>query len=211
MENSNNVIKIGGRICSDFVLNHEAHGKEFFRFDVEVLRLSGSTDVLPVIASERILNRESTKPGMYVQITGQIRSYNIYVPTDRRNKFVLTIFAKDIILPEPRERTDPNDVFFNGYLCKPPVYRTTPFGREIADLHLAVNLPNKKSSYIPCIAWRHDARLVEKLGVGENIRIWGRMQSRQYQKQNENGEVLEKTAYEVSISKIEVAETEEFG
>ena len=208
MENSNNIIDIGGRICSDFVFSHEIYGEGFYRFDVEVFRLSESADVLPVTVSERIIDREIMMPGVHVHINGQIRSYNSYVEADRRNKLVLTIFAQDITLPEVSEGTNPNDVFLNGFLCKPPVYRTTPFGREIADLLLAVNRPYNKSDYIPCIAWGRNARFAGKLGVGDNIRIWGRMQSRQYQKRKEDGEVLEKTAYEVSVSKIEVVEAE---
>lgn len=207
MENilANNHINIAGKICSDFVFSHEVYGEGFYRFEVEIYRLSEATDILPVTISERIIDRARLPVGTIVQITGQIRSYNNYVEVDRKNKLVLTIFARDIEVLEGPIEINPNDIYLNGFICKPPVYRTTPFGREIADLLIAVNRSYNKSDYIPCIAWGRNARFAGKLMVGENIRLWGRMQSRQYQKRRENGEVLEKTAYEVSVSKIEVS------
>jgi hypothetical protein len=205
MENSNNQINIAGRIYSDFSFSHEVYGEGFYRFDVEVERLSEAMDVLPVTVSERIIDRGRMTAGEWVQNEGQIRSYNNYVEADHKNKLVLTVFARDItILGTPAEN-NPNDVFLDGFICKPPVYRTTPFGREIADILLAVNRSYNKSDYIPCIAWGRNARYAGKLSVGDNVRLWGRMQSRQYQKRRDNGEVTEKTAYEVSVSKIEVA------
>ena len=214
MENTNNIIDIGGIICSDFTFSHEIYGEGFYRFDVEVPRLSEAADVLPVTVSERIIDRTTMVQGVMINIAGQIRSYNSYIEAEQRNKLVLTIFAQDIAIsdstPEDEAFKNPNDVYLNGYLCKPPVYRTTPFGREIADLLLAVNLPYNKSDYIPCIAWGRNARYAGRLTVGENIRIWGRMQSRKYQKRTEAGDVLEKTAYEVSIAKVEInTDTEE--
>ena len=207
MENINNHIGIAGRICSDFEFSHELYGEGFYRFDVEIYRLSEASDILPVTISERIINMSGVNAGTWVYIIGQIRSYNNYVEVDRRNKLVLTVFARDIEVLEGGEEQhmeiNPNDVHLNGFICKPPIYRTTPFGREIADILLAVNRSYNKSDYIPCIAWGRNARYAGKLAVGSNIRIWGRMQSRLYQKRYENGEVLEKTAYEVSISKIE--------
>ena len=204
MENSNNFIEVGGCVQSDLVFSHEIYGEGFYRFDVEVERLSGTADALPVTVSERIIDKQAMKPGQLVLIRGQIRSYNNYVEADRKNKLVLTIFARDIELLDEAVDPKPNDVFLNGYLCKPPIYRTTPFGREIADLLVAVNRSYNKSDYIPCIAWGRNARYAGRLAVGDNIRIWGRMQSRQYQKRKDDGEVLEKTAYEVSTAKIEV-------
>jgi len=209
MENSNNFIEVGGCVLSDLVFSHEIYGEGFYRFDVEVERLSGTADALPVTVSERIIDKEAMKPGQLVLIRGQIRSYNNYVEADRKNKLVLTIFARDIELLGEAIDTKPNDVFLNGYLCKPPIYRTTPFGREIADLLVAVNRSYNKSDYIPCIAWGRNARYAGRLTVGDNIRLWGRMQSRQYQKRKDDGEVLEKTAYEVSTAKIEVVLPEE--
>ena len=222
MENINNHIGIAGRVHSDFEFSHEVYGEGFYRFDVEIFRLSEASDILPVTVSERIIDTDGVNVGAWVYIEGQIRSYNNYVEEDRRNKLVLTLFARDIEfleipigavaeeaenLPELLD-INPNDVFLNGYICKPPVYRTTPFGREIADILLAVNRSYNKSDYIPCIAWGRNARFAGKLTVGANIRVWGRMQSRPYQKKYESGEVVEKVAYEVSISKIESGASE---
>jgi len=205
----NNQIGIAGKMYSDFTFSHEVYGEGFYRFETEVYRLSEASDILPVTISERIIDMSELSIGTWLYVSGQIRSYNSYVEADRRNKLVLTVFARDIeVLAEKTdELTDvnPNDVYLNGYICKPPIYRTTPFGREIADILLAVNRSYNKSDYIPCIAWGRNARFAGKLTVGSNIRVWGRMQSRPYQKRYDNGEVQEKTAYEVSISKIEDA------
>ena len=208
MENINNHIGIAGRVHSDFEFSHEVYGEGFYRFEVEIYRLSEASDILPVTISERIIDMAEMNVGDWIYIMGQIRSYNNYVEEDRRNKLVLTVFARDIEVIEENIDLNPNDVFLNGFICKPPIYRTTPFGREIADILLAVNRSYNKSDYIPCIAWGRNARYAGKLSVGSNIRIWGRMQSRPYQKRFESGEVIEKTAYEVSISKIESAPIE---
>ncbi|MCL2455955.1 MAG: single-stranded DNA-binding protein [Defluviitaleaceae bacterium] len=200
--NSTNAIDIAGQICSELSFSHEIYGEGFWRFDVEVGRLSGQSDVLPVTVSERIIEREKMIPGQSLRIAGQIRSYNNYVESDRKNKLVLTIFARDIILEDDCEEI-PNDVFLDGFLCKPAIYRVTPFGREISDLLIAVNRSYNKSDYIPCIAWGRNARYAGKLQVGDRVRLWGRMQSRRYQKKLDETTVLEKTAYEVSIAKIE--------
>jgi single-stranded DNA-binding protein len=205
MENSNNFIDIGGTIHSDFTFSHEIYGEGFWRFDVDVGRLSGQSDILPVTVSERIVDRERMQIGQAVSINGQIRSYNNYVEADRKNKLVLTIFARDITYVEEAPQTSPNEVFLDGFLCKPAIYRTTPFGREISDMLIAVNRSYNKSDYIPSIAWGRNARYSSKLQVGDRIRIWGRMQSRRYQKKVDEETVLEKTAYEVSASKIEIA------
>jgi len=204
MTNGNNTIDVGGRIMTDFSFSHEVYGEGFYRFDLEVDRLSGNSDVLPVTISERIVSRSEMVPGKLVRISGQVRSYNSYVEADKKNKLVLTVFARDIIMPESMPDTKPNEVFLDGFLCKPAIYRTTPFGREIADLLVAVNRSYNKSDYIPCIAWGRNARYAGKLGVGDHIRVWGRMQSRGYQKRFPDGTVLEKVAYEVSVSKVEV-------
>jgi len=204
MENSNNIIDISGRVASEFVFSHEIYGEGFYRFDVEVGRLSGADDILPVTVSERIVEKNAIVPGQLVQIRGQIRSYNNYVEADKRNRLVLTVFARDIELISEDPGPSQNDVFLDGFLCKPAIYRTTPFGREISDLLVAVNRSYNKSDYIPCIAWGRNARYASKLEVGDRVRLWGRMQSRQYQKKLENGEVLEKTAFELSVSKVEI-------
>ena len=209
MENSNNFIDVGGRIISDFVFSHEIYGEGFYRFDVEIGRLSGAGDVLPVTVSERIVDKDAMLIGQLIRVNGQIRSYNNYVEADKRNKLVLTVFARDIELIADLPEQNPNDVYLDGFLCKPAIYRTTPFGREISDLLLAINRSYNKSDYIPCITWGRNARYASKLTVGDRVRIWGRMQSRIYQKKLENGEVLEKTAFEVSVSKIEIITAEQ--
>lgn len=201
---SNNIISIVGTIVSDYVFNHEVFGEGFYIFNVEVARLSDAADILPVTISERIMDKEIIKVGDLVSITGQIRSYNNFIESENRNRLVLTVFARDYELLSGDENVNPNDVYLNGYICKPPVYRTTPFGREIADLLIAVNRSYNKSDYIPCITWGRNARFGSKLCVGDNLRIWGRMQSRCYQKKQENGEIIDKVAYEVSVSKLEM-------
>ena len=208
MENSNNFIDIGGSIASEFAFSHEIYGEGFYRFDVEVNRLSGAGDILPVTISERIVDKDAMIVGQPVRINGQIRSYNNYIEADRRNKLVLTLFARDIEFAVNHPEESPNDVFLDGYLCKPAIYRTTPFGREISDLLVAVNRSYNKSDYIPCIAWGRNARYAGKLDVGDRVRLWGRMQSRQYQKRLDTGDILEKTAYEVSVSKVEIVAEE---
>ncbi|MCL1878875.1 MAG: single-stranded DNA-binding protein [Defluviitaleaceae bacterium] len=205
MNNGNNIIDIGGRICSEFTFSHEIYGEGFWRFDVDVGRMSGQSDILPVTVSERIVERDKMLPGVAVRISGQIRSYNNYVETDRRNKLVLTVFARDVEIVADVPLNYPNEVFLDGYLCKPTIYRTTPFGREISDILIAVNRSYNKSDYIPCITWGRNARFAGKLEVGDHIRLWGRMQSRQYQKKLSEEMILEKTAYEVSVAKIEIA------
>ena len=203
-----NHIDLGGRIQSELSFSHEIYGEGFYRVDVEVDRLSGAGDILPITVSERIINSDELQIDTKVQIQGQIRSYNNYVESDKKNKLVLTVFARDIEVVDELPEQYPNEVFLDGYLCKPAVYRTTPFGREIADLLVAVNRSYNKSDYIPCIAWGRNARYAGKLGVGERIRLWGRMQSRKYQKRMEDGSVTEKVAYEVSVSKLELVTAE---
>lgn len=134
---------------------------------------------------------------------GQFRSYNSYENGD--NRLVLTVFAKDLRHVEKTEDKNPNSLYLNGFICKAPVYRTTPFGREITDLLLAVNRSYNKSDYIPVIAWGRNARFCKNINVGDNIKIWGRIQSRVYQKHISEDEVIEKTAYEVSVSRMEMA------
>ena len=204
MDNSNNFINICGVISSDFEFSHEIYGEGFYRFNVEISRLSGASDILPVTISERIVDKENMTIGKVVDITGQIRSYNNYVELDKRNRLVLTVFARDIELLDQVPENHPNEVILDGYLCKPGIYRTSPFGREIADLLVAVNRSYNKSDYIPCIAWGRNARYASRIQVGDRIRLFGRMQSRGYQKKLENGDVIDRVAYEVSIAKIEV-------
>jgi len=206
MDYENNCIEVCGLVVSDYEHSHQLHMENFYRFNVEVDRLSGTSDILPVTASERVIARELMRAGIFVRISGQIRTYNNYVEEERRNKLVQTLFARDIELLDVQPDEITNEVYLTGYLCKPAVYRTTPFGREIADLLLAVNRTYGKSDYIPCIAWGRNARFAGRLSVGDKIHIQGRMQSRIYEKKLPTEEVVEKTAYEVSISSLALVE-----
>ena len=198
----NNIVTISGKIVSNLEFSHEVYGEGFYNFMLEVPRLSESSDIIPVTVSERLIAKDKPEMGDLVGIEGQFRSYNSY--NNEGNKLVLTVFAREIeILRDETRVKNPNQIYLNGYVCKKPIYRTTPFGREITDILLAVNRPYNKSDYIPCIAWGRNARYSESLQVGDNVKIWGRIQSREYQKKLESGEVLTKVAYEVSISKME--------
>lgn len=206
-----NSVKIIGKMVTPLNFSHEIYGEGFYTFEVEVPRLSDSVDILPVTISERLIIDMDLDVGSFVEIYGQLRSYNRYI--DNSSRLILTVFARDIILlideDEIKEMLqDPNEIFLDGYICKPPIYRTTPLGREITDLLIAVNRAYNKSDYIPCIAWGRNARFCEKLLVGDHIKIWGRIQSREYQKRYKNDKVETKVAYEVSISKLEHIEND---
>ncbi len=205
-----NYIKIVGNIFSDLEFSHEVFGEKFYEFLMEVPRLSDTKDILPVIISERIINDINMDIGNFIVIEGQFRSYNRY--EDTCNKLLLRVFVRDIYVPDEEEleemKRHPNEVFLNGYLCKETKFRTTPFGREITDMLIAVNRSYNKSDYIPCIAWGRNARYCEKLEVGDHIKLWGRIQSRRYQKKNEHESYETKTAYEVSVTKLEHIKTE---
>jgi single-stranded DNA-binding protein len=203
----NNVVTISGKIVSGAEYSHDVYGESFYSFAVDVPRLSKSSDKLVITISERLINKEDLEVGKHVEINGQFRSYNNY--NNKGSKLLLTIFARDIIFLDDEStntNANVNQIFLNGFICKKPIYRTTPFGREISDILLAVNRHYNKSDYIPCITWGRNARYCESLTVGDNIKIWGRIQSREYQKKFESGEVLNRMAYEVSISKMEVLE-----
>jgi single-stranded DNA-binding protein len=199
----NNMVTISGKIVSSMEFSHEVYGEGFYNFLLAVPRLSDSSDKISVTVSERLVGKQKLEEGKIIEVEGQFRSYNSY--NNESNKLVLTVFAREInFLEDEKKIKNPNQIYLNGYVCKRPVYRTTPFGREITDILLAVNRPYNKSDYIPCIAWGRNARYSECLEVGDNIKIWGRIQSREYQKKLDNGEILTKTAYEVSISKMEI-------
>ena len=197
MENENNVLCLCGVIEDAPALDHEVFGEQFFRMNLRVPRLSGAQDLLPVTVSERLMNSQ-VAPGVRLCISGQLRSYNKVV--GGAGRLLLTAFAQRLLAPEDGE--NPNIIHLTGALCKPPSFRTTPFGREIADLMLAVNRSYGKSDYIPCIAWGRTARFASGLNVGDHVQLQGRFQSRVYQKQLPDGTVQERTAYEVSVSRL---------
>ena len=200
----NNDVELTGVVDSELKFSHEVYGEGFYSFMVKVMRLSDISDLINVTVSERLLQNLVLKPGDTVSISGQFRSYNNY--TESGNRLILTVFARDIAInPEEANLKNPNYIYLNGFLCKKPVYRTTPFGREITDILIAVNRAYNKSDYIPCIAWGRNARFAGSLEVGENIKIWGRIQSREYQKRISETETVTKTAYEISVSKMESA------
>ena len=224
----NNYLTLVGKVTSEKKFSHEIYGERFYSFDLTIPRLSGAADVIPVTVSERLITDDMLQIGTKLLIKGQFRSYNSY--ENEKNKLILTVFAKDIEKLEEKEEHDEqstenvedgentetpkrdyfrkdyitNEVVLIGYICKKPVYRQTPFGREIADLLLAVNRAYNKSDYIPSIAWGRNARFCQNLEVGTEVKIVGRVQSRNYEKKLEDGSIVKKVAYEVSIGSLEV-------
>lgn len=200
---NNNVI-IGGEIVENIDFSHEIFDEKFYKFAIKTKRLSEYEDIIPVIISERVINLDEIQIGRIVRIEGQFRSYNMQ--TETRNKLVLSVFVKNIEFEDNEDILTLNDANFVGYICKQPIYRKTPLGREIADVLIAVNRTYKKSDYIPCILWGRNAKFCETLEVGTLVKINGRIQSRKYEKKLENGEVLRKVAYEVSVAKFAKSE-----
>ena len=209
MENnsSNNVARVCGVVEDDPEFNHEIYGEGFYLFTLKIPRLSGASDNIKVMVSERLLTDYKPEIGDFVEIIGQFRSYNSN--ENGENKLILTVFAKELSPSDEIICKNPNSLYLNGYVCKEPVYRTTPFGREITDILLAVNRTYNKSDYIPVIAWGRNARYCKGFNVGDNIKIWGRIQSREYQKKISEDETITKTAYEVSVSKLEAVDKDE--
>lgn len=202
----NNKVNIAGVICSDFKYSHTLCGEKFYIADLEVERTSGKSDIIPIMVSDRMIKIEDLT-GVSVEILGQFRSYNKNI--DGKTKLLLTVFVLEIEFLENFTYNN-NNVELIGYICKEPIYRTTPLGREIADVMLAVQRKYGKSDYIPCIAWGRNARFVGNLEMGQQIKIKGRIQSRDYQKKLDDGTIVERTCNEVSISSVElVEETEE--
>lgn len=198
----NNQVAIMGKIASQFTFSHQVFGEGFYLTDVVVKRLSESEDRIPVMVSERLVDVTQDYEGEYIQVFGQFRSYNRH--EEKKNRLVLSVFAREIsFVDEVDESMKSNQIFLDGYICKPPVYRKTPLGREIADLLIAVNRPYGKSDYIPCICWGRNARYASAFQVGGHVLIWGRIQSREYMKKLSENETEKRTAYEVSVSKLE--------
>ncbi len=201
--NVNNEVTVSGCVEGELSFSHEIYSEAFYSFVLKVMRLSDICDYVNVTVSERLIKDINIQDGAKISIVGQFRSYNNY--SENGNRLLLTVFARDVKeMGEDDDSHNPNHIFLNGFLCKPPVYRTTPFGREITDLLIAVNRAYNKSDYIPCIAWGRNARYCASLSVGDNIKVWGRIQSREYQKRISEEESVTKTAYEISVSKLEV-------
>lgn len=210
----NNHLTLVGKVTSEKEFSHEIYGEKFYIFNLAVPRLSGNADIIPITISERLITNEELKIDSKISIDGQFRSYNSY--QNEKSRLILTVFAKDIqFLPNQDEditvgkEVVSNEVILDGYLCKKPIYRKTPFGREISDILLAVNRAYNKSDYIPCIAWGRTARFCENLEVGTELRVIGRVQSREYEKKHEDGTVEKRVAYEVSVSSLEISNKEE--
>ncbi len=199
----NNVVKIGGIVASKLELSHELYGEQFYKFYIEIERLSGQKDKLPVIVSERSIDINNFAEGLAIKLEGQYRSYNQIIG-DNKSKLILTIFVKDIEVGCEEEKVKTlNELTMTGTICKAPIYRKTPLGRDIADVLLAVNRAYNKSDYIPCILWGRNAKFCEKLGIGEDVKVVGRIQARNYEKKFPDGTAESRVAYEVSVSKFE--------
>ena len=196
-----------GEVVSDFSFSHEIFGEGFYMVDVRCKRLSESYDIIPVMVSDRLLDVTADYMGELICVNGQFRSYNRH--EERKNRLVLSVFAREIEFVEDiGEGAKTNQIFLDGYICKEPIYRKTPLGREIADLLLAVNRPYGKSDYIPCICWGRNARFASNFEVGSRCAIWGRIQSREYMKKLSEEQLERRIAYEVSVSKLELVEEE---
>ena len=202
---TNNQVTIAGEVVSDFTFSHEIYGENFFLVNIAVSRLSDSCDIIPVMVSDRLMDVKGDYKGCILQASGQFRSYNRHEET--KNRLVLSVFAREVsFIDIPEGEQNPNHIFLDGYVCKKPVYRKTPLGREIADVLLAVNRPYGKSDYIPCICWGRNARFASSFEVGAHVHILGRVQSREYIKKLSDTETEKRTAYEVSVSKLECQE-----
>ena len=203
----NNQVSMMGEIVSEFRYSHEVFGEGFYMVEIAVNRLSNYADYIPLMISERLIDTEQDYTGQLIHVTGQFRSYNRH--EEKKNRLVLSVFVRELeFLDEIDENEKTNQIFLDGYICKEPIYRKTPLGREIADLLLAVNRPYGKSDYIPCIAWGRNARYASGFEVGSRVCVWGRVQSREYTKKLSETDCEKRIAYEVSVSKLECVEQE---
>ena len=198
----NNQVTFMGKAATEFSFSHEVFGEGFYMVEVEVKRLSNSEDRIPLMISERLIDVTQDYTGEYIMVHGQFRSYNRH--EEQKNRLVLSVFVREIsFMEEEPDGTKTNSIWLDGYICKEPIYRKTPLGREIADLLLAVNRPYGKSDYIPCICWGRNARYASGFEVGEHVQLLGRIQSREYVKRISDTETEKRVAYEVSVSKLE--------
>ncbi|MGC4019179.1 MAG: single-stranded DNA-binding protein [Muricomes sp.] len=201
----NNQVMIMGEVASGFTYSHEVFGEGFYMVDILVKRLSNSDDRIPLMISERLIDVTQDYTGEFIMVSGQFRSYNRH--EEQKNRLVLSVFVREVeFIDEELDGAKTNNILLEGYICKKPVYRKTPLGREIADLLLAVNRPYGKSDYIPCICWGRNARYASGFEVGEHVQILGRIQSREYVKKISETDTETRIAYEVSVSKLECME-----
>lgn len=203
----NNQVTIMGEVAGQFTFSHEVFGEGFYMVDVLVRRLSSSEDRIPLMISERLIDVSQDYTGEYIMANGQFRSYNRH--EEQKNRLILSVFVREVeFIDEEPDGAKTNTILLDGYICKPPIYRKTPLGREIADLLLAVNRPYGKSDYIPCICWGRNARYASAFEVGEHVQVLGRIQSREYVKKLSETETEKRVAYEVSVSKLECMDEE---
>jgi hypothetical protein len=196
---------MAGEVVSEFLFSHEVFGEGFYMLEISVRRLSNSYDIIPLMISERLIDVNQDYRGEMIEVAGQFRSYNRH--EEKKNRLVLSVFVRELaFVDEEPESSRTNQIFLEGYICKDPIYRKTPLGREIADLLVAVNRPYGKSDYIPCICWGRNARYASGFEVGTHIELWGRIQSREYTKKLSEESVEKRVAYEVSVSKLEMLE-----
>ena len=198
---NNNAATLCGVVMSKPVYSHQMYGEGFYESTLSVPRLSEQLDVIPFTISERLLDGSGIEEGSLVTFSGQLRSYNKMV--EGRSKLMLTVFVKEFI-DDDNGTVNPNSVELTGYVCKDPIYRTTPLSREICDLLIAVNRAFNKSDYIPCISWGRNARYCRTLAVGTKLRVAGRIQSRNYVKKLSDELSETRTAYEISVGRIEL-------
>ena len=199
---NNNQVEVAGEIISTFEYSHEIFGEGFYMVKLLVNRLSEATDEIPLMISERLVDVTKDCRGKYLRAFGQFRSYNKH--EENHNHLILSVFVRDLEFLDSMEDVKPNQIQLDGFICKQPVYRMTPLGREICDILLAVNRSYGKSDYIPCICWGRNARFAGSLEIGARIELVGRIQSREYQKRISEFEVVKRTAYEVSVNKLEM-------
>ena len=194
----NNKVYLQGVVTDEPVYSHEVLNEGFYNLNLSIPRLSGQSDIIPVTISERLLKSAGINIGDTIALKGQFRSYNKI--EDNKSKLVLTVFVRELC--EVDLNSNPNMIEIYGYICKSPIYRTTPFNREITDVLMAVNRSYNKSDYIPCITWGRNARFVGELPIGTKLEMVGRIQSREYVKKIDGLEPISKTAYEISVSKV---------
>ncbi len=202
IEKQNNRVYLRGEVITEKRFSHEVCGEGFYEMNIMVKRLSGQCDILPITVSERLMEERNLEVGASISVLGQFRSYNKLI--DGKSKLMLTVFVREFVSEDFCK--NPNTIVISGFVCKTPIYRTTPFNREISDVLIAVNRAYNKSDYIPCIVWGRNARFVKNLQVGDSIALVGRIQSREYQKKTDDDQIKTMTAYEVSVGKIAVSE-----